>query len=97
MKPWEETWIAEGEDVLTGPKADCEWSSNLRHVTWGEGDCEARARLAAAAPEMFRLLLELEWIWEDGRQVCGICCRLMAYGHREDCALHTALEKAASL
>lgn len=51
---------------------------------------EARARLAAAAPEMARLLVELER-YECGQGKCGIC---RVRGHEPDCRLIAVLRKA---
>lgn len=73
MKPWEETW-AQGDDPQTDGVAICpeyrdgemtcalDWFDARRG---GTGEPEARARLAAAAPEMARLLLDLQDIDSD--------------------------------
>lgn len=56
MKPHEETWVAEGAEILTGAPARAVLAVVDREGT-RESD-HARARLAAQAPAMSRLLLE---------------------------------------
>jgi hypothetical protein len=81
MKPWEETWDYHGRVQVPGDgrahgarlysdNHEEEWAT-----AWGE-DSVARARLAAAAPEMARLLLSLQWVdTSDGeyRERCPVC------------------------
>lgn len=63
-------------------------------------DDVARARLAAAAPEMARVLLSLEWRAADERAL--MCCESCGgvrevdggKGHVADCALVAVLRKA---
>lgn len=97
MKPWEETWKAHW---------DSDYSVNLRTTegrtvgTFGAGGPEgvARAELAAAAPDMARVLLAVEWAGrssqggDDG--MCPACDRWKERGHMPDCALDAALRKA---
>lgn len=90
----EETWAADsgvpGEVCLAGVPIG----------KFTSGDCytgdvadEARARMAAASPEMLRVLRAIEWSDNDGCLVCPSC----DYGkprHDDGCALKAALDKA---
>ena len=86
-KPWDETWTvrgsavqADGRDVLDA---------------WYRGDDpvggDARARLAAAAPDLVRALLAAE---RDVRGVCHWCNNERRHGHADDCRWQLALRKA---
>lgn len=80
-EPWEEWWMTERttEDVYV------RHADGMRSTIFvSEGDCtreaklqaEARAKLAAMAPRMARLLLKLEWVdTSDGeyRERCPSC------------------------
>jgi hypothetical protein len=92
MKPWEQIWE---------PVEDGVWEPATRTtVAYGPLDTET-AKLIAAAPDMARLLLELEW---RGGEMVGsgyefaICCPSCGGeeepGHRPDCKLLAALRKA---
>lgn len=66
MKPWEETWQVVGGDVVTSDGA-CVFERNCTGR-------DARAKLAAAAPAMARLLLELQSGGEvEGWYACPAC------------------------
>lgn len=73
MKPWEETWRA-------GPDYDAVHVSDddQLDMRYGRDDAMGRCRLAAAAPEMARMLLDLEWAgseWDyGGSDPCCPCC-----------------------
>lgn len=71
----DETWEFDGHDILTGPAEDCEWSTRIRHVSWGPGDTEARGLLAAQSPTMARLLVAFEWSGHRGwgPRCCPAC------------------------
>lgn len=94
MKPWEETWEAEHEDSLDyitrGPDG----------FIAGFDDQKERATLAAAAPEMARVLLALEWKGAELGDDCtyAVCPSCGAYkgevGHAPDCGLVAVLRKA---
>ncbi len=91
MKPWEETWRqseAYPEDVFGREGGDILFEgvecSDQAHS-------HARAQLAAAAPEMARLLLELEWDHAE----CNICGG--THEHESDCRLVAVLRKAGVL
>jgi hypothetical protein len=89
-KPWEETWEWNGEDVRD-PVARV---AVLRGPTSDEV-----GKLAAAAPEMARLLLSLEWAdghWSVNHRGggCLSCGSARDEGHREDCRLVAVLRKA---
>lgn len=97
-KPWEETWEALGPHVGTADE------EILRSTTEHEPTAWARARLAAAAPDMVRVLLEMEWKPLGTCPGCGglgeaipdnpMTGPVAATGHRPDCALDAALRKA---
>ena len=105
-KPWEETWeatergrvqLAGGGEILTSSATD------------GPPDLE-RAKLAAAAPNMARLLRDLGCQW-DGSWASWFCrcCERSAEGrteedgppasfpHAENCLLVAVLRKAGVL
>jgi hypothetical protein len=95
-RPIDETWSTNDGDVLTGPAEGCERLSYIRHASWGPGDVEARARLAAQAPAMARLLLEMEW---GGSCDCPSCHRCQYDDkpedtHAPDCELVAVLRSA---
>ncbi len=56
--------------------------------------CAARARLASAAPDMARMLLEIEWASRDVALECPKCRVREDSGHGPNCALIAALRKA---
>lgn len=51
-------------------------------------------RLAAAAPDLFRALLAVEWSANPGGRECPTCSGMTGLGHEPDCALDAALKKA---
>jgi hypothetical protein len=103
MKPWEEEWRV--RNSIGGE--DCVYSETSREYvletytavgTPGYERYAECARLAAAAPEMARLLLEKQWgdrgwcLWCDGIDPADTTCR--GEGHAADCALVAVLRKA---
>ena len=80
MKVWEETWVANRNMVDLG-EPGCGPNLGSFNSDLDETDpmCDRnRANLAAAAPEMARLLLELEWggsAWDYGgsKETCLTC------------------------
>lgn len=96
MKPWEETWeaIIWMHDVEQRPIWAVETNHNpprageveLPICEFSPGDAE-RAKLAAAAPEMARMLLELEWHHAE----CLVCGE--THKHAPDCRLSALLRK----
>lgn len=105
MKPWEETWRWNGLhplDVFGPDGGDLLFEGA---VIRNDSDGPERAKLAAAAPEMARLLLELEWAdprnhWSDDGANSNGCCVCGEYkkdGHKPDCALVAVLRKAGVL
>jgi hypothetical protein len=93
MKPWEETWGF----AATGCHDGSHRGDDLTYcVAFGHGDEEvARARLAAAAPDMARLLLALEVVGDDGPGFCPACGRLRPdEPHKDDCRWVAVLRKA---
>ena len=91
MKPHEETWVATGEQVgwVDGPDPD---HGDLRHagefVSPSYDDGVARARLAAQAPAMARVLLAIEWegrtdyVGDGGYDDCPACVAASRRGTR---------------
>jgi hypothetical protein len=65
MKPWEETWMAAEDYDSVHIEGDNEDRLDMRA---GRPDSMARCRLAAAAPEMARLLLD-----EMESRTCNWC------------------------
>lgn len=75
MPIWDEEWVARAQAVLKRHEdsttelvlsAECDKErSHGPQRTEGYQDSAARAKLAAAAPAMARLLLELEWAGHD--------------------------------
>ena len=103
MKPWEETWTFDGER-----EGGCILENDTAVMyTCGPDDPEyhaPRGHLASAAPDMARVLLEIEWrAGEFGDpDAGGRCPSCLGYepsgspddGHHVDCALDAALRKA---
>lgn len=95
---WEETWTSSGNepDIVDGNGVHGTFDSGTVDDSTGDMDDSnfekdvARARLAACAPELARLVLQLS-AWG-----CPICERTPGEGeaHREDCALDALLRKA---
>jgi hypothetical protein len=73
VKPWEETW--EVTERNGGHRLHVEGEEEFATV-WGPKD-DHRARLAAAAPELARVLLAVEWhrvlIQDEDAYVCPSC------------------------
>ncbi len=103
MKPHEETWIANVE----WPIALVELSEDRDEVVatfdapHSMRDVDrARARLAAQAPAMARLLLEIEWSAPiGGEPACPSCSAFVNNDHRHapDCEIATVLRAAGVL
>lgn len=90
MKIWEEEWALADDRVLVVGNA-------FEPTYHGDANMVARAKLAAAAPEMARLLFDLA---ENYRE-CPACgthehdvCAELGVGHRPGCRIVAALEKA---
>lgn len=99
IKPYEETWDwAErgGDDPLRGAARlysdnhDEEWAT-----TWGKASRD-RAKLAAQAPAMARLLVKLARIDFDAGEGCGSCFAGDA-DHSPSCELASVLRAAGVL
>lgn len=95
MKPWEEEWTTKGhvDEVRTWEVGAFGYA---RLQAKGE-DYEVIARFASAAPDMARLLLEIEWTAPGdvgAVNACPFCDRWQRDGHAPDCALDAALRKA---
>ena len=82
VKPWEETWTE--SEVWTFDQDDSPFDEVC-----------TRVKLAAAAPEMARLLLDLEWMGEPGGYRCPSCADY--HRHRPNCRLVAVLRKAGVL
>lgn len=98
MKVIDETWEALGERVV---RADEErtWLFAAIPIDAPESG-KARARMAAAAPEMLKMLRSLEWSGSDisGYAECPSCQRtkdpVFNEEHRADCAIAALIRKA---
>ena len=84
-------WTAKGPGhgaicELSGPNGYTE--TMARH--------EANARLIAAAPDMLKVLEQLEWDGYDylGNPTCPACAQRQTVGHYPDCELSAAIKKA---
>lgn len=93
----EETWTADDVDVLGTHEHATDFPVAEFQATAMGPD---RAKLAAAAPEMARLLLALEWAGNIGQggYGCAECSGEARHKkHYPDCALLAVLRKAGVL
>lgn len=97
MKPWEETWVPTDENVtMLGHAGD----QFVVFVSPDEDDANssARAKLAASAPRMARLLLKLEWGEMDGNwsdaTYCRACLSRQDEGHEPACEWLATMREA---
>lgn len=91
-KPWEEAWRALGGGIVCGDMTPDSWSCAFWHPSGPIDERAARARLAAAAPDLARALLSVEWEDYSGR--CPWCSAIRGADHRADCERQSALKKA---
>lgn len=112
MKPHEETWeIVDGTGIRSNGLRVARFKTEIRSPSQAgrlrntspgalvEADY-ARARLAAQAPAMARLLLKLEWSnanAQDGATECPDCGNGPVEGHSKTCDLATVLRDAGVL
>lgn len=95
MKPHEETWRVDLSDSGVF-RVDTTEGERVAIV----GDSRERAKLAAQAPAMARLLLKLEWEAEDetGLLFCATCAGQPqdqgGSGHRKGCEWRAVLRDA---
>lgn len=110
MKPWEETWrVGDVGDEQTifgqyGGQAVAEFEIDGDWDDTSEDQDDyaysaQRTRLAAAAPEMARLLLEVQHTrcqgdWCGGCPICGWLKGDCGQDHKDDCRLLAVLRKA---
>lgn len=105
-KPWEETWCADSGRVYMDDEA------SYRVAVFDRRDPEAKsselveldyasARLAAASPEMARLLLDLEWVSLENEVWCPSCSAVERWDtprpkreHTVDCRWLAVAKKA---
>jgi hypothetical protein len=88
VKPHEETWRVVDEPhntwAIVGPDSDVPFAATpdrLRSVTGEAPEADrARARLAAQAPAMARLLLDIEALADDW---CTVCLGHLKYDGRD--------------
>jgi len=82
------------------PHEETDWEAEDFVDVWFDSRPEvlnerlARQRLASAAPDMARVLLEIEYSPNDGIWFCPSCDCRVTDGHAPDCALDAALRKA---
>jgi hypothetical protein len=90
MKVWEETWEALDGWVVAQAR---DTNKNVALAADRRIGYEADAKLMAAAPDMARVLLAVEWggLTDPCAHVCPACGRSE---HTPDCALDAALRKA---
>lgn len=100
MKPWEETWAYQAircRIVVEEPGGNYFAIMDLDHDAQHQPPAvaDARGRLAAAAPEMARLLLKLEIVGDGGPGFCPACGVWRPdYPHKDDCEWVAVLRKA---
>lgn len=101
MKPWEETWAVHRDSSrLVVKVADFPGAHGVAMAL--DASHIERAKLAAAAPDMARVLLDVEWQHRERSEYrrCPTCDGDETTedeprtGHRPDCALDAALRKA---
>jgi hypothetical protein len=102
MKPWEETWEAQRYVIEMAGDAGRklgEFIDDNDDPGWPSCDRD-RAQLAAQAPAMARLLLELQWISQESDEgylppQCMVCEAYQeSTEHAPDCELMAVLKKA---
>lgn len=88
-KPWDETWSAHAGD-------ECEAAIVVTHDASDTIVVEDQrtAALIAAAPDLVRALLAVEWIGPEAHRQCSSCGASDVRGHYDECALAAALRKA---
>ena len=90
MRLLDETWRCDGDEFVVGPYGS-ELDGPLLEMTSNTDEDIARARLAAAAPEMARLLLASPPFSVADCAWCGISKNV---DHLPDCKLMAVLRKA---
>ncbi len=98
MKPHEQTWEAAYDGAIVLPHDGGGQYVIARVVPLGVPPQEDdNARLIAAAPDLTRVLLAVEWVsthrYNEGFW-CPTCKGAKQIGHDADCALEAALRKA---
>lgn len=93
-KPWEEDWYPDFGDDENDPVVMRSGDDSVQ-AAWIEN--EQRAKLLAAAPDLARALLEVEWAEDETGPYCPSCLRWRKKGHADDCATAAALRKAGVL
>ena len=89
-KPWEETWTVRDGEVayrVVNEAGDVVLPGPMR---------QDDAELAAAAPDLVRALLAVEWV-HGIRQIaatCPACMAEIALDHAKNCPIDAALRKA---
>jgi hypothetical protein len=101
MKPHEETWTADADTVVgpDGAAVATFWATHADEASFLE-----RTKLAAAAPDLVRALLAVEWSGDASASRCpgclGVKPGVAAYtkyeGHSERCPVDAALRKAGA-
>ena len=100
MKPWEETWESywDSDYAVTLKRSD---GARLGIISAGGPEGVARAKLAAAAPDLARVLLDLERQGVFHQRQCSSCFQHnpgdpvpTVVEHRSGCKLDAALRKA---
>lgn len=91
----EETWEADGQMLF---RAETDGERGVASFGMVQGDelvanQDARARIAACAPEALRMLLRLEW---DAEGMCPVCAKTTdkERTHRPDCEFDALYRKA---
>lgn len=100
-KPHEETWRfcpSEAHSGFVAFPQGGEMVVKYDPANYSHDEGAARARLAAQAPAMARLLLKVEWVIREGELRCTMCGWLKVEGeHATDCELAAVLRAAGVL
>ena len=101
VKPWEENWGVSRLDATTLDEGDLQCARFTRlHEREQEQVSADRAKLAAQAPAMARLLLKHQWVKDesgDGRRYCPACPMDEEQGHYDNCEILAVLRAAGVL
>lgn len=77
--------------IVREDNPDIDIASMTERLNW-----EANAALIVAAPDMLKVLEQLEWDGYDylGNPTCPACAQRQTVGHYPDCELSAAIKKA---
>jgi hypothetical protein len=107
VKPWEEEWTADGARIDFSKSHYGSACFEPDRDDKGREESLTRAKLAAQAPAMARLLMQHEWEYSEEFQdaICRFCVRgapgeaegVERTGHTSDCPRQNVLRAAGVL